>query len=67
MGEDVLLCRDHIISLKTENVKLKSSIRELQAPIHDISLTNIPKDDLVKEVLRSRRILREEVTLINCF
>ena len=67
MGRDILACRDYINNLKAENTKLKSKMATLQEPIHDISLNNIPKEDLVKEVLQARKILREEVCKDNTF
>jgi hypothetical protein len=63
MGKDIMACRDYIIGLKKDNTKLKNTLSKLQEPIHDVSLMNIPKDNLIKEVLRARRALRDQVIL----
>ena len=61
MGKDIMACRDYIIALKKDNTRLKSGLSKLQQPIHDVSLINVPRDDLIKEVIRARRALRDQV------
>ncbi|KAL5256122.1 hypothetical protein ACHWQZ_G011361 [Mnemiopsis leidyi] len=61
MGKDILACRDYIVALKKDNTKMKSTVAKLQEPIHDVSLMNVPRDNLIKEVIRARRALREQV------
>lgn len=61
MGRDIVACRDYIVSLKKENIRLKSKVAQLEEPILDISLSNIPKDNLIKEVLRARKALKDQV------
>ena len=66
MGKDIMACRDYIIALKKDNTKLKSTVAKLQEPVHDVSLMNVPRDNLIKEVIRARRALREQVVLTSC-
>lgn len=66
MGKDILACRDYIVALKKDNTKMKSTIAKLQEPIHDVSLMNVPRDNLIKEVIRARRALREQVIPTLC-
>ena len=66
MGKDIMACRDYIIALKKDNTKLKNALSKLQEPIHDVSLMNVARDDLIKEVIRSRRALRDQVMSSSC-
>ena len=66
MGKDIMACRDYIIALKKDNTKLKSTVAKLQEPVHDVSLMNVPRDNLIKEVIRARRALRDQVIRTSC-
>ena len=66
MGKDIMACRDYIIALKKDNTKLKSTVAKLQEPVHDVSLMNVPRDNLIKEVIRARRALRDQVICTSC-
>ena len=59
MGQDILACRDHIVKLKDSNNSLKRQIRELQSPIEGVSSAS--KEDLAREVRRSRQIIKDQV------
>lgn len=61
MGKDIIACRDYILALKKDNNRLNGVVEKLQEPILDVSLINVPRDNLIKEVLRARRLLREQV------
>ena len=61
MGKDIVSCRDYIVTLRKQNETLQAQLTTLQQVPHDVSLSNIPKDDLVREVLRARKAIRTEV------
>ena len=62
MGQDILSCRDHIVKLKGVNSALKRQVSELQSPIEGVSSAS--KEDLAREVRRSRQTIKDQVGVI---
>ena len=66
MGSDLSLCKEKILALQKENVELKEIVNAMKEPTLDTSLVTVPREVLIKEILRSRKLVSEKVAVFIC-